>query len=134
PTALDLSESSPSPLPSPQREGEPPATASATGGQSNNVALRLDREAKLELDFDLAALLNVPRPLSFANDGSSTHSRDGDPIAAALVANLPGAFHLRRISAMAVSGAAAPHPKPLYLPEKFTPYHFQMSGTFPIPD
>ena len=24
--------------------------------------------------------------------------------------------------------------KPLYLPEKFTPYRFTMSGTFPVPD
>src|SRR5258706_10728069 len=56
------------------------------------AALDLTQDTRLELDFDLARLLNAPRPISFAKDGSSTHSREGDPIAAALGANLPGAF------------------------------------------
>jgi cytochrome c peroxidase len=29
---------------------------------------------------------------------------------------------------------AQAHPRPLYLPAKFTPYEFKMSATFPIPD
>ena len=101
-----------------------------------NLAAPLDltHDTKLELDFDLATLLNAPRPLAFGKDGSSTHSRDGDPIAAALVANLPGAFHVRRVSAMKAEAIAAASVKPLFLPEKFTPYRFQMSATFPIPD
>jgi cytochrome c peroxidase len=101
-----------------------------------NLAATLDltHDTKLELAFDLATLLNAPRPLSFTKDGSSTHSRDGDPIAAALVANLPGAFHVRRVSALTAEQIAAIKVKPLYLPEKFTPYRFQMSATFPIPD
>ncbi|MSU57093.1 MAG: cytochrome C peroxidase [Pedosphaera sp.] len=98
------------------------------------VPLDLTHDTKLELDFDLATLLNAPRPLSFAKAGSSTHSREGDPIAAALVANLPGAFHVRRVSAATASEIVAENLKPLYLPEKFTPYRFQMSATFPIPD
>ncbi len=97
-------------------------------------ALDLTRDARLELDFDLAPLLNAPRPLSFAKDGSSTHSREGDPIAAALVANLPGAFRVRRVLAMETAIVASAPPKPLYLPEKFTPYRFAMSAMFPIPD
>jgi cytochrome c peroxidase len=96
--------------------------------------LVITNETKLELDFDLASLLNAPRPLSFARDGSSTHSRDGDPISAALAANLPGAFRVRRISPLTDTEIAAAHPQPLYLPVKFTPYPFQMSATFPIPD
>jgi cytochrome c peroxidase len=88
----------------------------------------------VELDFDLATLLNAPRPLSFGKDGSSTHSRDGDPIAAALVANLPGAFRVHKITALTDEEIAVAHPKPLYLPKNFTPYPFQMSATFPIPD
>ncbi len=98
------------------------------------VALDLARDTKLEIDFDLASLLNAPRPLSFVKDGSSTHSRDGDPIAAALVANLPGAFHVRHVGAATLSETPAATVKPLYLPEKFSPYSFQMSTTFPIPD
>ncbi len=98
------------------------------------TTLNLTNDAKLELDFDLATLLNAPRPLSFRKDGSSTHSRAGDPIAAALAANLPGAFHVHRISTMTAETSAVASVKPLYLPEKFTPYRFQMSATFPIPD
>ena len=96
--------------------------------------LDLTRDARLELDFDLAPLLNAPRPISFAKDGSSTHSREGDPIAAALQANLPGAFRVRRVSAIAAAPVKVAELKPLYLPEKFTPYRFTMSAVFPIPD
>ena len=96
--------------------------------------LTITNETKVELDFDLAALLNAPRPLSFGKDGSSTHSRDGDPISAALVANLAGAFRVHRISNLTDAEIAIAHPKPLYLPEKFTPYEFKMGTTFPIPD
>ncbi len=108
--------------------------------------LNLTNDTKLELDFDLATLLNAPRPLSFGKDGSSTHSRDGDPIAAVLAANLLGAFQVHRVSTGGASVLASrgesdadsargrsPH-QPLYLPKKFTPYRFQMSATFPIPD
>lgn len=96
--------------------------------------LEVTNETRLELDFDLAAALNAPRPLSFARDGSSTHSRDGDPVCAALVKNLAGTFRVRRISALTDAEIALAHPKPLYLPQKFTPYQFKMSATFPIPD
>ena len=96
--------------------------------------LQITNETKIEMDFDLAALLNAPRPLSFGKDGSSTHSRDGDPISAALVANLAGAFRIHKITTLTDAQIAVAHPKPLYLPEKFTPYQFQMSATFPIPD
>jgi cytochrome c peroxidase len=96
--------------------------------------LVITNETKLELDFDLATLLNAPRPLSFGKDGSSTHSRDGDPISAALVVNLVGAFRVHQITSLTDAEIAVAHPKPLYLPAKFTPYPFQMSATFPIPD
>ncbi len=96
--------------------------------------LNLTNDTRLELDFDIATLLNAPRPLSFEKDGSSTHSRAGDPIAAALAANLPGAFQIHRVIPMAPEAAVVANLKPLYLPEKFTPYRFQISITFPIPD
>ncbi len=98
------------------------------------ASLQITNETKLELDFDLATLLNAPRPLSFGKDGSSTHSRDGDPISAALVRNLAGAFRVHRITQLSETEIAVAHPKPLFLPTKFTPYEFQMSATFPIPD
>jgi cytochrome c peroxidase len=96
--------------------------------------LEITNETKAELDFDLATVLNAPRPLSFAHDGSSTHSRDGDPISAALVKNLAGAFRMHRITGLTDAEIAVAHPQPLYLPAKFTPYEFKMSATFPIPD
>jgi cytochrome c peroxidase len=96
--------------------------------------LIVTNETKLELDFDLASLLNAPCPLSFGKDGSSSHSRDGDPIAAALVVNLAGAFRVHKITSLTDAEIAIAHPPPLYLPAKFTPYPFQMSATFPIPD
>jgi len=96
--------------------------------------LVVTNETKLELDFDLATLLNAPRPLSFGKDGSSTHSRDGDTVAAALVVNLAGAFRIHRITSLTDAEIAIAHPQPLYLPAKFTPYQFQISTTFPIPD
>jgi cytochrome c peroxidase len=109
----------------------------ARDGNSTRVTLaaplEITNESRLEVDFDLAALLNAPRPLSFAHDGSSTHSREGDPILAALVGNLPGAFRARRVSEVTEGESAAAKPKPLYLPGKFTPYPFQMSATFPMP-
>ena len=96
--------------------------------------LNLTNDTKLELDFDLATLLNAPHPLSFSKDGSSTHSRDGDPIAAALAANLSSAFQTHRVSAVSAETSVAVTAKPLYLPANFTPHRFQMSATFPIPD
>ena len=96
--------------------------------------LDLTHDAAVLLDFDLGTLLNAPRPLSFEKDGAATHSRDGDPIAAALAANLPGAFRVAQVLSAAPAISKPSPVKPLYLPEKFTPYRFTMSGTFPIPD
>ena len=96
--------------------------------------LDLTHDAAALLDFDLGNLLNAPRPLSFAKMGSATHSRDGDPIAAALVANLQGAFHVTQILSAAPAISRPSPVQPLYLPEKFTPYRFTMSATFPLPD
>jgi len=96
--------------------------------------LDLTHDAAVMLDFDLGTLLNAPRPLSFEKDGTATHSRDGDPVAASLVANLPGAFRVTRVLSSAPAISRPSPVKPLYLPEKFTPHRFTMSGTFPIPE
>jgi len=101
-----------------------------------NLTAQLDltHDASVLLDFDLAALLDAPRPLSFEKDGEATHSRDGDPVTAALVANLPAAFRVKQVTSTAPSISLPSPIKPLYLPDKFTPYRFTISGTFPIPD
>ena len=95
---------------------------------------KIIHETRLELDFDLATLLNAPHPISFAKDGSSTHSRDGDPLAKALTGNLPGAFRIHRICSSSDTDIAIAHPQPLYLPAIFTPYEFKMSAIFPLPE
>ena len=96
--------------------------------------LNLMHDTAVMLDFDLAALFNVPRPLSFERNGTATHSRAGDPIAAMLVANLPGAFRVAQVLSAAPAISLPAPVKPLYLPDKFTPYRFTMSGAFPVPD
>ncbi len=93
----------------------------------------LTADAGASFTFDLRTLLGGPRPLSFVKDGLSTHSHDGDPVVAALKANLPAAFTLQQISS-SIPAIARPSPlKPLYLPAKHTPYRFTMSSYFPIP-
>jgi cytochrome c peroxidase len=96
--------------------------------------LDLTHDGAVLLDFDLGTLLNAPRPLSFEKNGAATHSRAGDPVAAALAANLPGTFRVRQVLSAAPAISKPAPVKPLYLPEKFTPYRFTMSGTFPMPD
>ncbi len=96
--------------------------------------LDLTHDAGVAIDFDIGVLLNAPRPLSFLKDGAATHSRDGDPVAAALVANLPGAFRVTQVVSAAPALSRPVPVKPLYLPEKYTPYRFTMNGTFPLPD
>lgn len=90
----------------------------------------------LDLDLDLGILFNAPRPLSFVRDGTSTHSRDGDPISAALVHNLPGAFRLRGVRSNPGTNdpALGSRPKPFPLPRTYTPFPFQMSAAFPVPE
>ncbi|MGZ4961553.1 MAG: MbnP family protein [Limisphaerales bacterium] len=94
--------------------------------------LDLTRDARVVVDFDIATVLNSPRLLSFLKDGASTHSRDGDPVATAIRANLPGAFRIRQFVQTSDTAQNVPV-KPLYLPKQFTSYRFQMSGMFPIP-
>lgn len=98
------------------------------------ASMDITNETRLALDFDLAAALNAPCPISFAKNGTSTHSRDGDPIAAALVENLATAFRVRKVTNLNESEIAIADPRPLYMPKNFTPYSFRMSATFPVPD
>ena len=84
------------------------------------------------IDFDLASLLGAPRALTFSEDGESTHSREGDPLAGILKANLPSAFRVRQVTRpdiLAKNGAK----KPLYLPENPRGYPFKMARSFPLP-
>jgi len=99
-----------------------------------SAELDLREDAAVAVDFDLAALLAAPRPLGFARDGPTTHSCAGDPVAAALAANLPGAFRIREVRSAAPAITRASPVTPLFLPERWTPHRFTMNATFPIPD
>ena len=94
--------------------------------------LRLD--ATLTLDFDLGSLFNSPRPISITRDGVSTHSREHDSLADNLGANLRGSFRVRQFLSSVPAPVLAKNRRPIELPEKYTPFRFQMAATFPMPD
>ncbi len=93
----------------------------------------LTGDATAEISFDVATLIHGVKPLSFAQDGVSTHSQPKDPIAAALVANLPAAFALSSMTSHVPDIARPSNIRPIDLPAKHTPFRFQMSRTFPVP-
>lgn len=81
-------------------------------------------EDRIGLEFDLARVIDGDTTISFARDGSSTHSKDGDPLAAKLHANLKTAFRAsgtstgsspmtKRESAPVKTGAPVPAGFPL---------------------
>ena len=92
----------------------------------------METKTAIGLSFNLKKLLTQPRPISFQKDGNSTHSKEGDPIASALVANLQSTFSVLGIF---YPPTEVPREKitPLYLPDKYTPYPFKMSRSFPMP-
>jgi Di-haem cytochrome c peroxidase len=102
------------------------------------IMLKLDLDlrenASIPVFFDLALLMDGLKNISFAKDGTTTHSRDGDPLALALKANLPQAFSLSPERNVVVEKPKAlPKLKPLYLPKKVTPFKFTMGANFPMP-
>lgn len=97
------------------------------------VDLRAD--AEIQVVLDVAAILGGVKKISFEKDGATTHSKDGDPLAVAMKQNLATAFSIRSDSAAAARAETVKaRPKPLYMPEKFTPFRFQMAAYFPMPD
>jgi cytochrome c peroxidase len=94
----------------------------------------LTHDAALLLNLDVGTMFNLPVPLSLEKDGNSTHSRDGDPVAAALDKNLAGAFTVSQVLSSVPAVASISPVKPLYLPEQFTPARFTMGSAFPLPD
>ena len=68
-----------------------------------------------------------------AKDGSSTHSREGDPLAAKLAKNLPGAFQVRQLVDLSPLALVQPKKPPLYLPAEHTPVSLYYSRRLPMP-
>jgi cytochrome c peroxidase len=98
------------------------------------VPLDLTRSRVLRLDWDLASLFRLPRPILLARDGHSTHSREQDALADALGQNLPLSFRTGELlDGTGVSVKAVPPVVPKDLPPNYTPHRFAMAATFPIP-
>ncbi|MGV3658874.1 MAG: MbnP family protein [Prosthecobacter sp.] len=93
----------------------------------------LTGDATAEIGFDVVAALSATTALSFAKDGVSTHSQPGDPISAAMKANLPVAFALKAVTSHVPDIARPSEIKPIDLPARFTPFPFKMGSTFPVP-
>ena len=98
------------------------------------TSLDLRQDRVLRLDWDLASLFRLPRPISLARDGHSTHSREQDALADALGKNLPLSFRAGDLlDSLGVAEKAVPPVVPKDLPPKYTPHRFAMARTFPIP-
>lgn len=99
------------------------------------TSLDLRQDRVLRLDWDLASLFRLPRPISLARDGHSTHSREEDSLAEALGRNLPLSFRAGELldSPGVAQKATVPPVIPKDLPSKYTPHRFAMAGTFPMP-
>ncbi len=92
----------------------------------------LNENARISIDFDIAALLSAPNPIAFARDGESTHSRENHALATKLKTNLASAFRLHRIDTPPTV-ATLLKPNPLYLPRQPEGHPFKMAPTFPMP-
>jgi len=101
---------------------------------SLTAPIDLRHDATLTLDFDVGSLFNSPRSISIHRDGASTHSRENDPLADNLAANLRGSFRVRQFLSSVPAPIAAKNKRPIELPEKYIPFRFQMAPTFPMPD
>ncbi len=88
-----------------------------------------NRTQILTLDFDLGTLLNG-KDFDLLQR-SSTHSREGDPVAISLTKNLATAFSAQ-LSKPPTTAAASPTPPPNNLVG--TPYPFTLPKNFPIPE
>lgn len=97
-----------------------------------SVGFRVKNATHLALVLDVEQLLTNPREVSFEEDGNSTHSHLGDPIASALVANLQSVFSIREVS-YSPSEVPMAAVTPKFLPKEFKPYRFTMSRRFPMP-
>ncbi len=93
----------------------------------------LTGDALATVAFDVPGVITGAKEVSFAKDGTSTHSKDGDPLAAALVANLPGAFRLVSVVSRVPELSRPSAIKPLFMPKTFSPFRFTMSPAFPMP-
>jgi hypothetical protein len=89
----------------------------------------LHNEARVIISLDASKIADG---LSFARDGATPLSAEGDPVAARINANLAGAF---RVAAVETGGLPNPPnpPKPIDLPANPQGYPITFPGQIPLP-
>ena len=101
----------------------------------NRVRITLPLEADLHNEARATVVLDVPElleGLSFAKDGATTHSQEGDRVSARLKDNLARAFHVTAIESGGVPTPPQSAP-PIDLPKDLTPYPLRLPRTVPLP-
>ena len=93
------------------------------------ISVDLRNEIQIHIALDPQKLLT---DISFQNQGTTTHSRPSDPIAALLKKNLRSAFRITSIHKGGVPTPPNP-PAPIDLPENPEPYPITLPRHIPIP-
>ena len=96
------------------------------------LKLNFRHPTRIDIAFDVASVLSVPQSISFV-EGASSHSREGDPMTAAIGANLPSAFQVKQVQQQVLVDKVVARKKPLYLPAAGKGFPFKMSSRFPVP-
>jgi cytochrome c peroxidase len=93
------------------------------------VDLDLRNETRVTIALDATRIADG---LSFARDGATTHSAEGDPVAARIKKNLAGTF---RVVAVETGGVPTPPnpPKPIDLPADPQAYPITLPRHIPLP-
>ena len=93
------------------------------------LELDLRNESRVAIALDPQRLLTA---LSFAQDGATTHSPEGDPVAAPLKTNLQSAFRITGIQKGGIPTPPNP-PKPIDLPPNPKGYPLTLPKHIPLP-
>ncbi len=104
----------------------------------NRVRVELPLDLDLRSPAQVTLTLNADRViegLSFAKDGATTHSQEGDPVSERMKKNLPASFGVAGIRKAERRTFAKPAnaPKPIDLPENPTPYPLTLPRTVSLP-
>lgn len=106
----------------------------ATDPMYTRVELPLELDLRSDHKLTIGLVLDrVLDGLSFEQDGATTHSSLGDPIAKQIRRNLPVAFRILN-SGTAEKQIAQAKPTPIDLPASPTPYPISLPGHIPLPN
>jgi len=99
-----------------------------------HAPIRMEGSTEILLNLSIGQLLNGEHLIDFVKLGNSTHSRPGDPIAAALKRNFENAFSIQAVQSLLPEALSKSNVEPLYLPDEYVPASFNTSRRFPIPN